>query len=415
MEVRVPSPRFYYGWVIAAVSALVAFSSGPGQSYVFSVFIDPMIAETGYARSEVSLLYAVGTALSAAVVSLVGRAAVRHGPRRMILVTAGMLGAACLLLASAGSLLVFAVALALLRALGQGSLPINGTLLIAEWFERYRGRAVGVMGLGFATSAAILPVLSRALIDAVGWREAYAVLGMMVWLLVLPATSLLVRDTPESLGLRVDGGPSAAPAGAAPAAAASPDRRRVLRSTRFWALAIPLATPSFVVTALIFHQAGIFEERGLSATTAAAVFVPFAAASALFTLAAGALIDRWGPRRAFFFAMLLMLAAVLSLHAVDSVPRAIAYAALLGASSSVSQTTFGVIWAHFYGLPGLGRIQGSAMMIAIGAAALGPVPLALVHDGLGTFTPGVAALSLLPVLAMLGMRRARVMSEHISG
>ena len=55
-------PRFFYGWVIVVVGALVAFSSGPGQSFVFSIFIDSMIEETGFSRSELSGLYMVSTA-----------------------------------------------------------------------------------------------------------------------------------------------------------------------------------------------------------------------------------------------------------------------------------------------------------------------------------------------------------------
>ena len=63
--------------------------------------------------------------------------------------------------------------------------------MTAQWFVAQRGRAMAVMGLGFAASLALLPPFSRALIDAFGWREAYVALGVLVWLLVIPATALL--------------------------------------------------------------------------------------------------------------------------------------------------------------------------------------------------------------------------------
>ena len=77
-------PRFFYGWVIVVVGALVAFSSGPGQSFVFSIFIDSMIEETGFSRSELSGLYMVSTGLSALMVAIVSRTADRLGPRLML-------------------------------------------------------------------------------------------------------------------------------------------------------------------------------------------------------------------------------------------------------------------------------------------------------------------------------------------
>ena len=135
---------------------------------------------------------------------------------------------------------------------------------------------MAIMGLGFAASLALLPPLSRALIDGIGWREAYVVLGVMVWLLVIPAVWWLARDTPEQMGLHPDGADHPPLHEIVTVSEDGVDDRRVLTSMTFWLLALPLTTSPFVVTALIFHQTGIFEERGLSATVAAGVFVPFA-------------------------------------------------------------------------------------------------------------------------------------------
>ena len=191
--------------MIVAVGFLIAFSSGPGQSYVFSVFLDSIIEDTGLSRTTVSALYAVGTGVSAVMVAFVSRMADRFGPRIVVIFVAGALGAACFGMAFAQGFVAFFLAFAALRALGQGSTPINATLMTAQWFVERRGRAMAIMGLGFAASLALLPPLSRALIDAFGWREAYMVLGLLVWLLVIPATGLLARDTPEELGLHPDG------------------------------------------------------------------------------------------------------------------------------------------------------------------------------------------------------------------
>jgi hypothetical protein len=74
--------RPFYGWAVIAVGSLVAFSSGPRQSFGFSVFIDSIIADTGIERTLISTLYAVGAGVSAAMVLLVSRVADRRGRGR---------------------------------------------------------------------------------------------------------------------------------------------------------------------------------------------------------------------------------------------------------------------------------------------------------------------------------------------
>lgn len=387
---------------------LITFSSGPGQSYVFSVFLDSIIHDTGLSRTTISALYAVGTGVSAALVMLVSRMADRYGPRVTVMVVALALGSACFGMAFATGFIAFFLAFAALRALGQGSLPINATLLTAKWFVRRRGRAMAVIGLGFALSNAVLPPVARFLIEQTNWRQAYMFLGVMVWLLVIPGVLLLVRDAPEDVGLFPDG--ADAPPPNEPRRASNSqhaDSRRVLTSPLFWLLAIPLSTPSFVSTALIFHQVSIFSERGLDATVAAAVFVPYAVASASFSALAGFAIDRFGPKRLFSINMLFLLGAVLMVGFIASPLAAVFYAVILGSAGGIQRIISSVTWAHIYGRHGLGRVQGSAMMVSITSAAIGPLPLAYLHGVTGSYTAGLAAMAALPVLAVVMISFAR--------
>ena len=398
--IRLP---FFYGWVIVAVGFLVAFSSGPGQSYVFSVFLDSIIEDTGLSRTTISLLYAVGTGVSALMVAFVSRMADHVGPRLVAIAVAVALGVACFGMAFARGFAAFFLAFAALRALGQGSTPINATLMTAQWFVIRRGRAMAMMGLGLAASLALLPPISRALIDAAGWREAYIVLGVMVWMLVIPAALLFARDTPEEMGLHPDGAghPPLREAVTLPGGAAA--ERRVFSSLTFWLLALPLTTSPFVVTALVFHQTGIFEERGLGASVAAAVFVPFAIATGVSSTLAGFAVDRIGPIPLFVLSMVLLAAALGASRLIDETADAVLYAGVLGTGSGVQRIVQSVLWAHYYGRRGLGRVQGSATSIMILMSALGPLPLAMIEGATGSYGPGIAAMAVLPALAIAGI------------
>jgi len=398
--------RPFYGWWIILVGAMVAYSSGPGQSFTFSVFIDSIIEDTALSRTAISTLYAVGTGLSALMVVMVSRLADRYGARTTLIGAAIGLGLACFAMSAArGPLLVFS-AFAALRALGQGSLTINSTLLVAQWFVRRRGRAMALMGLGFPVSVATIPPVANFLIQNVGWREAYAVLGVMVWILVLPAALLVVRNRPEDMGLYPDGA-DVPPPGEEATDSVIDRAMPVLTSAKFWILAIPLSTTSLVSTGLVFHQAAIVAEHGLSASVAAAMFVPYAITSAGVSLVAGDAADRFGPKWVFAAGMLTLLSGMALALVMGSLALAIVYAMIIGASGGFSRIVTSVTWAHFYGRQGLGRVQGSAVMVSITASALGPLPLAWLQAQFDGFRPGIAILMVLPVAAIITVALAK--------
>jgi MFS family permease len=387
----------FYGWAVVLVAAVATFCSGPGQSFVFSVFVDPILADTGISRVGLSTLYAFGTAVSAGMVVLVARLADRFGARLMLAFIALALGAACIGMSAAAGPLALFFGFAALRALGQGSLPVTATVLTAQWFVKKRGRAVAVVVLGLAASNAVLPPATHALIGSLGWRGAYVALGIMVWALLIPTAVLVVRDRPEEVGLHPDG--AEAPV-EEPGEGEAPARRgflRVVASPDFWFLATSLAAVPFVVTALVFHQISILDAQGLTPGAAAGVFVPFAAASAAATAASGALAERFGPKGVLTIGLGMLLIAILGLQFVSTLPAAIAYSAMLGAAAGTQGVVAGMIWAHYYGRTGLGAVQGPATMVMISSAALAPLPLAAFRQLSGDYSLGLLVMAAIPV------------------
>ena len=397
----------FYGWYIVIAAGLVVFSSGPGQSYVFSIFIDSIIEDTGLSRPGISALYMASTGMSAVLVAFVSRLADRYGPRAMLVAIGLGFGAACFGMATATNIVLFYVAFASLRALGQGSLGINSILLVNTWFVSSRGRAVAMMGLGAVLSSAIFPPFARLLIDNFGWREAYGVIGTVAVLLIVPVTILVVRNRPEDMGMFPDGKDEPPISETRQASEGLRRNVRVFSSVNFWLLALSLGTPGIVSTALVFHQTSIFEEKGLSATLAAGVFVIFSGSSAVSSLAAGFVVDRIGPKALYALSMVSLLVALVLVVAVDSVAMAVVYVLVMGVAGGAHHIVQGVIWAHYYGRHGLGRVQGSAMTINFCASAIGPLPLAIFHDLTGTYTLGIMVMMTLPVLSVLALIKAR--------
>ena len=162
-----------------------------------------------------------------------------------------------------------------------------------------------------------------------------------------------------------------------------------------------------VSTALVFHQASIFQENGLSATLSAGVFALYSASSAVSSLLSGPVVDRIGPKSLVVFSMATLVATLALGVAIDSPLMAVVYVLMMGVSAGSFIIVHSTIWAYHYGRHGLGRIQGPAMTLSLCASAVGPLPLAVFRDLTGSYSVGMLLMIALPVLSVLVVFLAR--------
>jgi MFS family permease len=392
---------------------VAVFTSGPGQTFVFSVFVDPILADTGMSRTELSFLYSVGTVFSAIMSLVISHLVGKFGPRIMMVLIALFFGAACFGISWASGSLAFLAFFAALRALGQGSLTMTAILLTVQWFVRYRGRAIGMVSMGMAAANAFFPPFCQWLISAVGWRPSYQILGVAIWLLVIPAAVFIVKDRPEKIGLFPDGLPPELVAlklvedkeeaiqGNIIEAALEPEAARVWRSWRFWQLVLPLSAGPFVITALIFHQISILAEHGQNAQVSSVVFVVWAASSAIMTAFSGFLLERFEPKLVLLGVLVFLIVGALGLLLVNSLALVLVYAVIMGSAAGSLFVISGVIWAHYYGRKRVGVYQGAGALVNISGAALAPLPLAALQQLSGNYTAGVIGIACVPALSFI--------------
>jgi MFS family permease len=395
--------RFYYGWVVLGVAALGIFVSGPGQSHTFSVFVGPIGRDLDLSGTAIASAYGVATLVAAFCLPLMGRLLDRKGPRSMLVLVTLLLGLAGIAFAAAAGMFWLALGFAALRFLGQGSLMLCCANLVARWFDRRRGVALSLMALGFAASMAVHPPASQWLIELLGWREAWLILGLVTWALMLPPLLLLVFDEPATLGLLPDGGPALggderAPAPAAPAAVNAVELTldQALRTPAFYIVTAGLFSLSMLVTALHFFQVSIFAAHGIDARTAAQVFAVSAITMVLTMPLIGGMLDRYRTERMFAGGLVVMVASLVSATLVEGLWTALAYAVVFGLNNAVTMIYFAFMYPRYFGLRHLGSIQGTGQMIAVVGASLGPLPLGLAQDVFGSYNPMLLGLTLIP-------------------
>lgn len=406
--------KFFYGWVIVGVASFGVFSSGPGQSHTFSAFIGPISSELGISSATIATAYGLATLAAAFALPYMGRLVDRYGPRTMLFAIVAALGAACLFFGAAPGFVWLAIGFGLLRFFGQGSLMLACANLVSQWFEKSRGLAMSLMALGFGVSMAVHPPLSQFLIESFGWRTAWVVLAVITWATMLPAVFFLVRNTPESLGLRPDG--VVTEAGDEAAGQQAPVKGMTLQdalgTATFYILAAGWCAVAMLVTTLHFYQVTILTDQGLTTEAAAFTFTISAVVMVVSMPLVGRIFDTVKTRYVIAFALLITATSLISITFATTPASAAVYAVFFGINNALSMTMFGYVWPRYFGRKHLGSIQGTGQMVGVVGASLGPLPIGLAYDLVGDATWTLVALATVPlviaVVTAIGLRTPEI-------
>lgn len=403
---------FFPGWIMLAIGAAAQFMSAPGQSYSVAAFKKPMRDGLDITETNYSLAYGFATILSGLSMPFVGRMLDQHGARKLLPIISLALGGACLGMSQTESLGQLYVTFSLVRCLGQGALTLTAMWLVGEWFERRRGMATAMAGLGSTFSVMSFPLINRYLIQTYDWETAWAVLGIAVWVVILAPAILLVRDRPEELGLKPDGfdsetsesDESVTDEPVNPLITPLEDSwtvDEVMRNVTFWKLLAVPATSGMVGTGLVFHQVSLLGSRGVAEGWALGLIAVQAGVGTGLSFVTGWLTDRMEARYLMSAAMVCLAIAIALLLVLPDPRLAVIYAVLLGMHGSVLRSTGMVVWINYYGRAHQGKIRGVAFSVMILASALGPLPLAFAFDQTGSWTPALLGFLAIPIVSAL--------------
>ena len=389
----------YYGWIILVVASIGRVMTSPGQTYSVSIFIEHFIQDLGISRSLVSALYTLGTLGGALALPYVGRQIDRRGPRTMVGIITALFVLACVYMGFVQNAVTLGIGFVLIRMLGQGSLGMVCSNVVNRWWVRRRGTMLGILGMVTSVlGTGSFPSLIDALIRRFGWRTSYVLLGGLVAVVMLPVGLIFFRRQPEDYGLLPDGAKRLSEGEDAPSLEEEHwTRQEAVRTSAFWIVSLGLACISALGTGLHFHMVSVFADAGLSAGAAAAAFMPLAVTGALVRLAGGVLVDRVPVRYLLSVALVGLAASLLMAPRLQGTTSALIYGIVLGATGSLQLTVSQVVWAKYYGRRHLGSITGVAMLVSIAGSALGPMPMGIARDWMGSYLPALTVSAVLPL------------------
>ena len=399
---------FYYGWVIVAVAGVTHFASAPGQTYVSSVFLEPMIQEMNWSRTLFSGTYTLASLSAAALMIVVGKALDRFGSRKTMVVLCVSMGIAAIWMSGVKTGWQLFLGFAALRTIGQGSFSLVSSAMIGTWFIKMRGKATAVASFGGAAGMGVFPVLVHFLIVQFDWRVTWAILGIMVWCILLVPSVFLLRRNPESVGLLPDGiRTTVKTKDRSPFVNLSVDDDEVsytlsqaLRTRSLWMLTFSSIAMPLVMTGLMFHHVSLLGSQGISSGMAAATLGLFGPLVLIASVLAGILVDRFPGRFLLALGQVTLAIAMLWFFIISSPWQAIVYVVIAATSVGIVNNAGTVIWANYFGRTYLGSIRGFAATVMVGFSAMGALPFGLIYDWTGTYDIALWILMVLPVAAL---------------
>ena len=367
--------RADFRWLAAGF--LLTFCSGFGQTYFIALFAGHLKADLGLSEGGFGSLYTAGTLASAALLMWAGRLADDYPIRWLGFGVLSGLAIVSLGMAGVSSALMLAFVFFGLRFFGQGMLTHIAMTAMGRWFDRKRGRAVSIAGLGLSSAEAVLPIAAVALVAALGWRMTWVAIAAALILLPTVALLLLVKRD------RVPETAEAAQRPTEPAPAVEHHqwtRGEVIRSPFFYALMPVILAPPFILTGIFINQVTVVEMKGWDLTWFAASFPVLAGVNMVSGLGAGWLIDRFGARHILPFYLLPLAAGIAALAFVSDAWVLPVFMVLAGVTMGSASTLGGALWAELYGTLHLGAIRGVTTSTMVFSTALSPGLIGVLLD-----------------------------------
>ncbi|MEM7410050.1 MAG: MFS transporter [Myxococcota bacterium] len=379
--------RGFLGWRVVFIAFLAQLLSNTVTLSSFGVFLEPLTETFDKSVGELSRAMSIVFVVMGLSGPILGQFLDRGYARVIMPLGAAVAGGGLILMSRVEAFWLFGLLYCSVVAIGAAGFgPIPSSSLVANWFVRKRGLALGIAVAGATIAGAVGPELAAYWIENQGWRAAIFYFGLLALGLGVPAFAFGAIGRPELVGQLPDGEPVPdATDGEAVTGEAIPETSELARDPRLWMLAVGfgLIFTSPIVMTLVGIPFG--RELGFSAQEAARFFTAMVPFSLFGKIAFGALADRIPPHAAIWGLVLTNLAVWALLYLEPSYPLFVATGALYGLGIGAAMPLFGVILGRCFGRLAFGRAQGLGGLATLPLVAAAPAIAGALYDATGTY------------------------------
>ncbi|MEK9659058.1 MAG: MFS transporter [Chloroflexota bacterium] len=378
--------RGYYGWAVVATIFTVSVAQTPMYGPVFGIFVKPIADDLGWSHSTVVAAFTIGSVGGSLVALAVGRALDRYGARVVVALSGVAVACSLAVVAVMREPWHFWLAYGLGRSIAVGGVSLGGSVAIANWFVRRRGRATAIRATGQRGGQSVVPLALLPVLVLVGWRWSFAALALFALVFICVPALAYLRRRPEDYGLLPDG--ATAPTDGNEASATSEhawtlDEAR--RTRTLWFMVVGLGAGIAAQIGVNVTVVAHFQDAGLPEGLAISISTVFTGVSALSMLVWGSLVDRWHVRWVCLGCMVLFTAGMGVLLIADTYPLALVFAVLFGLGTGGWTVSQMLMVPNYFGRTHAGSIKGFISPFEGVMALVGPQAAALIHDVTGSY------------------------------
>ncbi|MFH2133540.1 MAG: MFS transporter [bacterium] len=401
---------FFYGWWIVLSCFMLLFLFAGAGFYSFSIFIKPLEADFGWSRSQISLAMTIYMVVSGLMAPLVGLMTEKYGPRRVMSLFAVGFGATFILVSLTEALWFFYLAYALLAFMSAGVSFVPVSTVLARWFVKRRGTALGIAMLGISMGGLIMAPLIESLNTTYSWRTAFVFMGILVWVIGLPMTLFVIKGHPRDVGMLPDNGlPLEIPADGE-TASAWPEveigetgwpLRSALRSRTFWCVVATFILAPAAQMGVLQHQVPLITNIGISGTAAAAALGFTAGLGGIGKLSFGRISELIPLHYTALLCFGLQALGVLVIYHASSSMHVWVYVLIFGFAMGGNIVLLPIVVGQYFGLVSFGVIMGIVTFFQALGSGSGAIISGLVYDATGNYQQALILYMGLYLLAIV--------------
>ena len=389
-ELRGRLAGLFYGWRMVGVSCAIRVLGGGLHAYGFTVFFLPITQELGLSRAATSLVFSLARAQGAIEGPVAGYCIDRYGPRPVIFVATLLAGVGYMLLAEVQSYTALLIVYMGIISLSYQAGFMDATMVIANsWFIRKRALAMSLTSGSIALGGTLVTPFLAYAVHTWGWRTAAISAGVAFLIGGLPL-SLLLRRSPESMGLLPDGEPlpkaTDVKGSHHPAEEANFSLQQTLRLRQFWLLSVATTFRVVCSSCVLVHFVPILVWRGLTEQRAAFFLAFIALLGMPAHLLIGWLGDRLNKPKLMATCMIIASFSVYLLFSYTAEWQLWLALVLF----TVVEGLFPVTWAtvgDFFGRNNFAKVRGSMSFFYMWGSVVGPVIAGAVYDRTQSYGP----------------------------
>jgi MFS family permease len=388
------TPPFFYGWIIVGIAMLAGFLGSGVSNVTMAVALKPITEDLGWSRTLTSSAITIGSVAGGLLAPLIGPLADRLGPRILLPCGAALVGTFVMCLSLTYEpwqfYATFVPGRAFAETLLTGVVPMTA---VTNWFYLKRPRAIGLVALSVPLGSFVLSLVYQFMIATYGWRSAFMMLGVALWLLVVVPGFFFLRRQPEDLGMLPDGvlpspqefKPMDAKSEPTAIAEQSWSLKEAMRTRTLWLLVAASTFYSISTGGIAFHMVAYFTDVSIQPAVAVGALSVMALTGALGSGFWGALAEKVHPRTLGVTTMLLSAAAVLLLTQVRVAPAAFVFSIMFGLSARGGFVLMHVLLSRYFGRRSFGAITSVLEPFHKGGLGVGALLAGMAFDFSGSY------------------------------